>query len=108
MSWPSDRLEEIARRREQLSARAATQRAAIAGTFHVWRKPLGAADRVSRVVSFLRTHPLLFTAAVAALVAFPRGTLVSLAGRGIAVWRLWQTVAGFLAERQDRKQTESG
>jgi YqjK-like protein len=108
MSWPSDRLEEIARRREQLGARAAAQRAAIAGTFHEWRKPLGVADRVSRVVSFLRANPLLFAAAVAALVAFPRGTLVSLVGRGIAVWRLWQTVAGFLAERHDGKQTEPG
>ena len=108
MSWPSDRLSEIAHRREQLSARAAAQRAAIAGTFHEWRKPLGAADRVSRVVSYLRAHPLLYAAAVAALVAFPRGRLVALAGRGIAVWRLWQTVAGFLAERQNRRQAESG
>lgn len=108
MSWPSDRLEEIARRREQLRARAAAQRAAIAGTLHEWRKPLGVADRVLRVVSFLRVHPLLFAAAVAALVAFPRGTLVSLVGRGIAVWRLWQTVAVFLVERQDRRQAESG
>jgi YqjK-like protein len=108
MSWPADRLEEIARRREQLRARAADQRAAIAGTLHEWRKPLGAADRVSRVASFLRTHPLLFAAAVAALVALPGARLASLAGRGIAVWRLWQTVAGFLAERGDRKQAESG
>jgi YqjK-like protein len=108
MSWPSERLEELARRKELLTARAAAQRAAISRTLHEWRRPLGVADRVSRVVSFLRAHPLLSAAAVAALVAFPRGTLVSLTGRGIAVWRLWQTVAGFLAERHDRKQTEPG
>jgi YqjK-like protein len=108
MSWPSERLQEITRRRELLSARAAAQRAAIAGTLQEWRKPLGIADRVSGVVGMLRAHPLLFMAAVAALAATPRGRLVSLVGRGIAVWRLWQTVAGLLAERQGRKQTESG
>jgi YqjK-like protein len=108
MSWPSERLEELARRKELLATRAAAQRAAISGTFHEWRKPLAVADRVSRVVSLLRAHPLLFAAAVAALVAFPRGTLVSLVGRGIAAWRLWQTVAGFLAERHDGKRTEPG
>jgi hypothetical protein len=108
MSWPSQRLQEIARRRELLRARSATQRAAIAGTLQEWRNPLGFADRVSRVVSFLRAHPLLFAAAVAALAATPRGRLVSLVGRGIAIWRLWQTVAGLLAERQGRKQTEPG
>lgn len=105
MSWPSERLEDIARRREQLSARAAAQRAAIVGALEEWRNPLGVADRVSRVVSFLRAHPLLFALAVAALAASPRGRLVSLAGRGIAVWRLWQTVAGILAERQNWKET---
>jgi len=108
MSWPSERLQEIARRRELLRARSAAQRAAIAGTLQEWRKPLGIADRVSRVVGLLRAHPLLFFVAVAALAATPRGKLVSLVGRGIVVWRLWQTVAGLLAERQDRKQTESG
>lgn len=107
MSWPSERIEEIARRRELLRARSAAQRAAIAGTLQEWRKPLGFADRVSRVVGLLRAHPLLLIAAVAALAATPRGRLVSLVGRGIAVWRLGQTVAALLAERRDRKQTES-
>lgn len=108
MSWPSERLQEIARRRELLRARSAAQRAAITGTLQEWRKPLGFADRVSRVVGLLRAHPLLFIAAVAALAATPPGKLVSLVGRGIAVWRLWQTIAGLLAERQERKQTQSG
>ncbi len=108
MSWPSDRLKELAHRREQLSSRAAAQRAAIAGTFHEWRKPLGAADRVSRVARSLRAHPLLFSAAVAALVALPAGRLASLVARGLTVWRLWQTIAGSLAGPQDRKEAGSG
>jgi hypothetical protein len=108
MTWPSERLQEIARRRELLRARSAAQRAAIAGTLQEWRKPLGIADRVWRVVGLLRAHPLLFIAAVAALAATPRGRLVSLVGHGIAVWRLWQTVAGLLAERRSRRQAESG
>jgi signal transduction histidine kinase len=103
MSWPTDRLEELERRKNLLTARAAAQRAAIAGTLHEWRRPLTAADHVSRALRLLREHPLLSAVAAAALVALPRGRLVSLAWRGITLWRLLETVAGILAERRDRQ-----
>jgi len=103
MSWPSQRLAEITRRRELLTARAAVQRGVIVETFRRWERPLTAADHVSRAISLLREHPLLAAAVAAALVAVPRGRLVSLAWRGVTLWRLLETVAGILAERRDRR-----
>lgn len=104
MSSPSGRLAEIARHKEHLRARAAAQRAVIGATLQQWKKPLGAADRVLTVVRFVRSHPLLLAAAMTALVALSRGRLISLVGHGIAGWRLWQSVAGQLAERSDQRR----
>jgi hypothetical protein len=103
MNRPSGQLAEIARHREQMRARAAAQRAAIGATFKQWERPLGATDRVLTVVRFVRSHPLLLAAAMAALVALPRGRLVSLVGHGIAGWRLWQSVTEWLAERRNQR-----
>lgn len=101
MNWPEDRLIEIARRRERLIALAASQRAVIAGTFHEWRTPIGIVDRVLGVVRFLRAHPLLSAAAVIAAVAFRGGGLMTAVGRGLAVWRLWQSVSAWSARVSD-------
>lgn len=101
MNWPEDRLIEIARRRERLIALAASQRAVIAGTFHEWRTPIGIVDRVLGVVRFLREHPLLSAAAIIAAVAFRGGGLMTAVGRGLAVWRLWQSVSTWSARGSD-------
>jgi hypothetical protein len=101
MNWPDDRLTELARRRERLIARAASQRAVIAGTFHEWRTPIGIVDRVLGLVSFLRAHPILSAAAVIAAVAFRGGGLTTTVGRGLAVWRLWQSVSARSARAPD-------
>lgn len=93
MNWPGDRLIEIARRRQRLIALAASQRAVLAGTFHEWQTPIGIADRVLGVVRFLRAHPFLSAAAVLAAVTFRGGGMMAAVGRGLAVWRLWQSVA---------------
>ena len=94
MNWPEDRLIEIARLRERLIARAGAQRAAIAGTVHELEAPAAVADRALGVARFLRLHPLLTAAAVAAAaVALRRPGVLSLAGRAVAVWRLWRIVS---------------
>jgi len=94
MNRPGDSLIEIARRRERLIARAGAQRAAIAGTFHELEAPAAIVDRALGVACFLRSHPLLTAAAVAAAaVALRRPGVLSLAGRAVAVWRLWRTVS---------------
>lgn len=94
MNWPEDSLIEIARRRERLIARASAQRAAIAGTFHELEAPAAIADRALGVVRFLRLHPLVTAAAVAAAaLALREQGVLSLAGRVVAVWRLWRSVS---------------
>lgn len=94
MNWPEDSLIEIARRRERLIVRAGAQRAAIAGTVRELEAPAAIADRALSVARFLRLHPVLTAAAVAtAAVALQRPGVLSLAGRALAVWRLWRTVA---------------
>ena len=94
MNWPENRLIEIAGRRERLIARAGAQRAAIAGTVHELEAPAAIADRALGVARFLRLHPLLTAAAVAAAaMALRRPRVLLLAGRAVAVWRLWRTVS---------------
>jgi len=90
MNWPEDSLIEIARRRERLIARAGAQRAAIAGTVHELEAPAAVADRALGVARFLRLHPLLTA------VALRRPGVLSLAGRAVAIWRLWRTVSVYL------------
>ena len=97
MNRSEDSLIEIARRRERLIARAGAQRAAIAGTYHELEAPAAIADRALGVARFLRLHPLLTAAAVAAAaVALRRPGVLSLAGRAVAIWRLWRTVSVYL------------
>lgn len=99
MNRSADRLVEIARRKEQLIARAEAQRAAIAETVRHLRGPIGIVDRGLEVARFLHAHPMLVTAAVAVLVVFRRRGLLSLAGRALTAWRLWRSVSTWLAGR---------
>jgi len=97
MNRSGDSQIEIARRRERLIARAGAHRAAIAGTFYELQEPAAIADHALRVVRFLRAHPLLTAAGVAvAVVALRRPGVLSLAGRALAIWRLWRTVSVYL------------
>jgi hypothetical protein len=102
MNWAADGMLEIARRRERLVARAGAQRAAIAGTFQELETPIAMGDRALEVVRFLRSHPVLAAAAVmAATVVLRSRVAVSLAGRALAVWRLWRTVSAWSSRRSD-------
>jgi hypothetical protein len=94
MNRSEDSLIAIARRRERLVARAGAHRAAIAGTFFELQEPAAIADRALGVARFLRAHPLLTAAGVAvAAVALRRPGVLTLAGRALAVWRLWRTIS---------------
>jgi|SRR5688500_10092412 len=87
-------LAEIGFRKERLIARCAAQRAAIADAFHDLERPIAIVDRAVSVVRFFRTHPLLVGIAVAAIVALKRHrSMVGLAARGAAAWRLWRAIA---------------
>jgi len=88
---------EIARRKERLSARAESQRAAIGANFRQLQGPIGVVDRGLEIVRFLRGHPLLVATVIAVVVAFRRRGLASLAGRAFSVWRIWRSVAAWSA-----------
>lgn len=90
-----DDLIEIARRKERLIARCAAQREGIAGAVRELRQPIAIADRVYSTALFLRAHPVLVVAAAAAVVALRRRNLLALAGRGLAVWRVWRVVSAW-------------
>lgn len=93
MTSTQDLLIDIARRKERLSARSQLQRAAIAESFHELRAPIGIADRALGVTRFLRAHPVLVAAAVAAVFVFRGRGLSGLAARAFSAWRLWRTVS---------------
>lgn len=91
----TERLIELARRKERLIARAESQRMEIGATFERLRTPIGAADRVVAAGRFFRAHPLALAAVVAAAAALGRRKLVGLAGRGFAAWRAWRLLSSW-------------
>ncbi len=91
----TERLIELARRKERLIARAGVQRAAIAGTFRRWQKPIDVADRALAVVRFFREHPLLLATVVAAAAALRRRNLAGWIGRGYAAWRAFRAFSAW-------------
>ena len=97
MNGMQDQLIEIARRKERLIARAASQREAIGASFRQLQGPIGVVDRGLEIARFLRGHPLLVAAVIAAVVAFRRRGLVSVAGRALSVWRVWRAIAAWSA-----------
>jgi YqjK-like protein len=110
MSRPREQLVEIRLRRQQLSARAAAQRTAVAVTFEQLSAPLGVVDRVVVAARFVRAHPVLFGVGVAAVVAMLRGSVVRMlptVGRGLAAWRILRVVSDLLMERQRSRETVS-
>lgn len=97
MSGIQDQLIDIARRKERLIARAEAQRVALAGSIRELRGPIGVADRALEAARFLRAHPLLVGIGLAAVVAFRRRGLLSLASSGLAAWRVWRLLSAWPA-----------
>lgn len=91
-------LDDIVRRKQQLIVRCAVQRTAIAGAVRELERPIAVADRVLTIVRFLRSHPLLVGAAIAAIMVARRRTslvglsLMGLLARGVSAWRLWRSI----------------
>lgn len=88
------RLVELGRRRAELVARSASQRAELANIGHAWRLPMAIVDQGVTVWRFFRGHPaLLVGLGVAFAVARPRRAVKWL-GRG---WTLWRFFRGMVA-----------
>lgn len=97
MSGIQAQLIEIARRKERLIARAESQRAAIGTSFHQLQGPIAVVDRGLKIVHFLRGHPLLVAVVIGVVAVFRGRSLLSLAGRGLALWRLWRSLSTWSA-----------
>jgi len=80
-------LTELARRKEQLIARAEQQRRVISVSCLQLQKPLAMVDRGIAAVRYLRAHPLLLAAGVLAAAAIGRRNLLGWTGRGLFIWR---------------------
>ena len=87
---------ELTRRKERLIARAEAQRLALGAAFRDLQRPIGVVDRALAATRFLRAHPVLVAAIVAALVVFRRRSVMGLAARGLAAWRAWRAVVPWL------------
>lgn len=87
------RLVELSRRRAELVAHCAVQRAELGDICHAWRVPMAIVDQGVTAWRFLRMHPaLLVGLGVAFAVARPRRA-VNWFGRGWALWRFFRGVA---------------
>jgi len=92
----TDRLIELARRKERLIKRIEQQRDAIAGEWHAWEKPAALMDRVVAFVGFLKSHPVLIAAGVAVVVALRLHKLRRWLGRGLMLWRIGRSAGTWL------------
>ncbi len=92
----AETLIELARRKERLIARAENQRTEIAAAFERWRKPAGVLDRGIAVAEFLRAHPVLLAAGLAAAAALGRRNLMRWVASGMIAWRAWRSVQGWV------------
>jgi hypothetical protein len=93
------RLAEISRRRTELVARSAVQRAELGDIGHAWRVPMAIVDQGVTVWRFFRAHPaLLVGLGVAFAVARPRRAVKWL-GRGWTLWRFFRGMAARLGKQ---------
>lgn len=92
----TDSLIELARRKERLIARSEQQRVVISVACLQLRKPLSVVDRGIAIVSYLKAHPLVLAAGVAAAAIVGRRNLLRWAGRGLFAWRAWRTAGAWM------------
>ncbi len=85
-----DRMSEVMRERKQLLARCDAQRAEIAALALQWEGPLRVADRVVAGVNYLRRHPVILGALVAALAIVQRRGWWGWVQRGFVLWRAYR------------------
>ena len=66
----SEKLEALERRQRELLVQANRERKAFAEHFEAWEKPLSWADKGMDAVHFLKSNPILWTSAFAALAHY--------------------------------------
>ena len=66
----SEKLEALERRQRELIVQANRERKAFAEHFEAWERPLSWADKGMDAVHFLKSNPILWTSAFAALAHY--------------------------------------
>jgi hypothetical protein len=94
----TERLTEIARRKESLVAKSGRERAALVSEFGVWQKPVDVIEQGLAAARFLKSHPLLVVAAMVVVAALGRRKLLRWAGQGLVAWRAWRTLRDVVSE----------
>lgn len=90
----TEKLIMLAARRENLIARAATQRITLAKNIAPWRTPLALVDRGLSMLRFLKHHPVWIIGGVSLLVAFRPSHCGLWLRRGWALWQITQKLPG--------------
>jgi hypothetical protein len=88
----SARAVEIAKQRDALIAQCAAQREAIAAHTRGLAAPLRVADRVGDAFGYLRKHPIVIGASMAALAVTQRRGIVKWGQRAFFAWRAWNAL----------------
>jgi hypothetical protein len=88
----------IVRRKERLLARIEQQRSTLAATWDTWEKPAALIDRGVALITFLKLHPLLLTAVVAAVTVLRVRKLKGWLARGVMVWQIWRSVGAWVRQ----------
>lgn len=87
------RLVELSRRRAELVARSAAQRAELGDICQVWRLPMAIVDQGVTAWRFFRVHPALLVGPGVAFVVVRPSRAVKWLGRGWALWRFLRIMA---------------
>jgi len=95
MIVPSQKMRELEQRRELLLARIALQRVRVSLELHNLEQPIKMVDRGIAVVHYLKAHPLLVAAGVAAFTVVGRRRIAAWVGRGWVAWRSLSTLSGW-------------
>lgn len=85
----NNELAAIAKKREMLVARAASQRAELAMLAERWKEPLAAAEAAYRLGRVFRRYPAI---TAVALVIMARARLVTWSGWLLTGWGLYQAI----------------
>lgn len=91
------RLTQVLVERERLLARSAQQRAALAQACAGLTGPAAVIDRAVDACRFLRAHPLGLGVLLAVVVVSRGRSVLSLALRGVSLWRLYRRLSRLLA-----------
>jgi len=84
----SDKLTQLARRREHLVAQAAAQRMALAQNIEPWRTPLALADQGLAALRFVRSHPVWIIGGGVLLTALRPGHVWKWLRRSWVAWQI--------------------